>query len=214
MSGTLLDHLYDSNWKTQMNSVMSKARIFGLTVFGDSATIKTSPLINILAAGVNNPFALLNMVNCTNHASAGKKKDTKYIACLIHPFIEKMELECDGPNKSLMGAVVLVFFDGATNARMQARFLLPYTHVSVLGMAWSMLFCYFFQMCSENVTNMPCFQNFVNPSATYGGQQRTSHLQCSNITARFITMEFVLDLSSPLNVKWLGNTLHSCNFSD
>ncbi len=66
------DYLYDSNWKTQMNSLMSEVRIFGLTVFGDDATIKTCPLINILAAGVNNLFALLDVVHCTNHASAGK----------------------------------------------------------------------------------------------------------------------------------------------
>ena len=85
MSGTLLDHLYDSNWKTQMNLLMSKARIFGLTVFGDGPTIKTHPLINILAAGVNNPFALLDVVDCTNHASAGKKKDAStLLALFIH----------------------------------------------------------------------------------------------------------------------------------
>ena len=93
-----------------------------MTVFGDGATIKACPLINILAAGVNNPFALLNVVDCTNHASAGKKKDAKYIACLIHPFIEKMELECDGPN-SLTGAIDLVFFDGATNVQNAGKIL-------------------------------------------------------------------------------------------
>jgi hypothetical protein len=47
ISCTLLDHLYDSNWKTQMNSLMSEARIFGLTMFGDGAAIKTCPLNNI-----------------------------------------------------------------------------------------------------------------------------------------------------------------------
>jgi hypothetical protein len=73
-SVTLLDHLYYSNWKTHMNSLMSEARIFGLTMFGDGATIKTCPLINILAAGVNNPFALLDVADCTNHVSAEKKR--------------------------------------------------------------------------------------------------------------------------------------------
>ena len=100
--------------------------------FGDGATTKTCPLINILAAGVNNPFAFLDVVDCTNHASAGKKKDAKYIACLIHPFIEKMELECDGP-KSRTGAVDLVFFDGATNVQNAGK-ILAVLH-PVLGMA-------------------------------------------------------------------------------
>jgi hypothetical protein len=54
-----------------------------------------------------------------------KKKDSKYIAHLIHPFIEKMELECDGPNKSLMGTVDLVFFDEATNIQNAGKILAP-----------------------------------------------------------------------------------------
>ncbi len=61
MSGKLLDTLYDFNWKFQMKTLMSKARIFGLTIFGVGATIKTIPLINILAAGVSNSFALLEV---------------------------------------------------------------------------------------------------------------------------------------------------------
>jgi hypothetical protein len=123
MSGKLLDTLYDSNWKSQMKTLMSKARIFGLTIFGDGATIKTIPFINILAAGVNNSFALLDVVDCSNQASAGKKKDAKYIACLIHPFIEKLELECDGLSNNLTGAVNFVFFDGATNVQNAGRIL-------------------------------------------------------------------------------------------
>ena len=63
MSKDLLDTLYDSNWKNQMYSLMSEASIFGLTVFGDGATIT---LINILTAGVNNPFTLLDVVDCTH----------------------------------------------------------------------------------------------------------------------------------------------------
>jgi hypothetical protein len=201
MSGKLLNTLYISNWKSQMKTFMSKARIFGLTIFGDGATIKTIPLINILAAGVNNSFALLDVVDCSNQASAGKKKDAKYIACLIHPFIEKLELECDGLSNNLTGAIDFVFLMGLPMSRMRARFLLPCTHISVLGMARSMLFHYFFQMSSKNVMNMPCFPSFLNPAATFGGQRHTSHRQCSNTTARFITMEFPLDLSSPLTVE-------------
>jgi hypothetical protein len=123
MSGKLLNTLYISNWKSQMKTFMSKARIFGLTIFGDGATIKTIPLINILAAGVNNSFALLDVVDCSNQASAGKKKDAKYIARLIHPFIEKLELECDGLSNNLTGAVNFVFFDGATNVQNAGRIL-------------------------------------------------------------------------------------------
>ena len=214
MSGKLLDTLYETNWKLQMKTLMSEAKIFGLTIFGDGATIKTIPLINILAAGVNNSFALLDVVDCSNQASAGKKKDAKFIARLIHSFVEKIEMEGDGLSNNLTGVVDLVFFDGATNVQNAGKILLPCIHVSVLGMARSMLFHYFFQMSSKNVMNMPCFPSFPKPATTFGGQQHTSHLQCSNSTARFITMEFPLDLSSLLTVEWLGSLLHSCGFFD
>ena len=61
MSGPLLDHLYDTN-----NEEMIKNKIFGVTIFGDGATITNIPLMNILAASPNNPFALLEIVDCTD----------------------------------------------------------------------------------------------------------------------------------------------------
>jgi hypothetical protein len=60
--------------RLKMNFLMSEARKFGLTVFGDGAIIKSCPLIKILAAGFNNPFALLDVVDRTNYASAEKKR--------------------------------------------------------------------------------------------------------------------------------------------
>jgi hypothetical protein len=44
-----------------MRTLLSEVDIFGLTNYGDGATIKSVPLIYILAAGTNNPFALLNI---------------------------------------------------------------------------------------------------------------------------------------------------------
>ena len=90
MSGKLLDTLYETNWKLQMKTLMSEAKIFGLTIFGDGATIKTIPLINILAAGVNNSFALLDVVDCSNQASAGKKKDENLLLALYIPLLKRL----------------------------------------------------------------------------------------------------------------------------
>jgi hypothetical protein len=123
ISGKLLNSLYESNWNKQMQSLMSEAKIFGITVFGDGATIKTCPLINILAAGVNNPFALLDVADCSDHCSSGRKKDASYIAWLVDPLVKKMENEVDGHNKKLDGVVDLVFFDGASNVQNAGRIL-------------------------------------------------------------------------------------------
>jgi hypothetical protein len=62
IGGKYLDAIYETNWKEQMRTLPSEAQVFGLTVFGDGATIKTVPLVNVLAAGVNNLFALLNIL--------------------------------------------------------------------------------------------------------------------------------------------------------
>ena len=62
-----------------------------MSISGDGTTIKSVPLVNDLAAGVNNPFALLNIADCTSHMAAGGKKDAKYIAQIVQPLIKKME---------------------------------------------------------------------------------------------------------------------------
>ena len=70
-----------------MCSLLSKLEIFGVSVFGDGAMIKSILLINILAASPNNPFALLDIVDCTAHLAEGGKKDVLYLANMILPHI-------------------------------------------------------------------------------------------------------------------------------
>jgi hypothetical protein len=91
LAGKYLDTLYDKDWKEQMKNLLSEGSIFGITLFGDGATIKGLPLLNVLAAGVNNPFALLDIVNCTNHVAKGGKRDASYITDIIIPLIALLE---------------------------------------------------------------------------------------------------------------------------
>ena len=109
IGGKYLDAIYETNWKEQMRTLLLEARVFGLTVFGDGATIKTVPLVNVLAAGVNNPFALLDIADCTDHLSSGGKKDAMHIAKIIMPLIELIHSEHDVHNKKSPGIVNLVF---------------------------------------------------------------------------------------------------------
>jgi hypothetical protein len=84
IGGKYLDAIFATNWK----ELLSEARIFCITIFGDGTTIKTVPLVNMLAAGVNNPFALLDIVDCTKHLSNRGKKDAKHIAQIVMPLIK------------------------------------------------------------------------------------------------------------------------------
>ena len=110
IGGKYLNALYETNWKEQMHTLLLEAWVYGLTVFGDGATIKTVPLVNVLAAGENSLFALLNIADCTDHLSNGGKKDVMYIAKIIMPLIELIESELDVYNKKSPGIVDLVFF--------------------------------------------------------------------------------------------------------
>ncbi len=109
IGGKYLDAIYKTNWKEQMHTLLLEAWVYGLTVFGDGATIKTVPLVNVLAAGVNNLFALLDIADCPDHLSNGGKKDAMHIAKFIMPLIKLIESELDMHNKKSPGIVDLVF---------------------------------------------------------------------------------------------------------
>jgi hypothetical protein len=110
IAGKYPDALYVAHWKEQMKTLLLEARVFGITVFGDGATIKTVPLVNVLASCVNNPCALLEITDCTAHLAEGGKKDEKYVAKIIMPLIQLMESEEDMHKKMYAGLVDLVYF--------------------------------------------------------------------------------------------------------
>jgi hypothetical protein len=74
IAGKYLDALYATHWKEQMKTLLLEARVFGITVFGDGATIKTVPLVNVLASCVNNPFALLEIADLLHILPKGERR--------------------------------------------------------------------------------------------------------------------------------------------
>ncbi len=118
-----LDAIHETSRQQQMTSLLSEARIFGVTVFCDGATIKSVALVNVLAAGVNNPFALLDIADCTGHLAIGGKIDAHFTANIVKPLITQMESEHDIHNKCSPGFIDLVFFYGATNVQNACQIL-------------------------------------------------------------------------------------------
>jgi hypothetical protein len=123
LGGKLIDSLFKVCFADLMSSLLSKSEIFGISVFGDGATIKSIPLINILAASPNNPFALLDIVDCTTHLAEGGQKDASYLANMILPHISMMELLRDENNKYCKSVDDLVLFDGASNVQKTGQIL-------------------------------------------------------------------------------------------
>ena len=160
ISGKYLNALYSTNWTEQMKTLMSEARVFGLTLFGDGATIKTVPLVNVLAAGINDLFALLDIADCTDHLAKGGKKDARYIAKICMPLIKQIESEVLNVNgKKSPGVIDLVFFDGASNVQNAGEILRAYNRRITVGHGAEHVVSLFF---SDVYTKVPEFKRLSN----------------------------------------------------
>lgn len=110
--------------KKIMQTLTEDIDVFGVSVYGDGATVRRMPLLNLMAAGVHNPQAVLDVVDCTERLQEGGKKDGEYVANLFLHHIQKLEYD---KKKQVRGVVDLAFFDGASNmqkagAIMAAKF--------------------------------------------------------------------------------------------
>ena len=116
ISGKLLDLNYENYMTQNMEKIMQDIDIYGVCFYGDGATVKRMPLINVLASGAHLPVFVLEIVECTKHLEKGGKKDAPYIASLFRPHIDKIE-ELH-PN-----CTDVVYFDVASNVQKAGRIL-------------------------------------------------------------------------------------------
>ena len=80
VQGALLDKCFGINIKNQREKLINRADIYGLHFKGDGATIKETPLLNILLGGVHLPLSVQNIVECTGHITSIHNKDAKCVA--------------------------------------------------------------------------------------------------------------------------------------
>ena len=113
VGGKLLDTIHHGSYNKAVQSLLKEARTFGVVVYGDAATVGKFPLFNFLGAGVNNPYALLAIIDQSDQAATGKKKDASYVAQLALPIIAKLEAQEDHLNRKHAGIVDMLAFDGA-----------------------------------------------------------------------------------------------------
>jgi hypothetical protein len=116
IAGVLLDITYEHMQDIQKENLLNQVELFGLSLYGDGATIHKMPLLNMLASGVHENVAVLDIVDATEHIQQGGKKDAEYIASLFEPYIEMFE-------KASPNSVDYLSFDGAGNVQRAARIL-------------------------------------------------------------------------------------------
>jgi hypothetical protein len=58
MAGPLLDDIYQSTYDEQIRSLLKESKDFGISLFGNGATILKTPIMVFLGSRPNNPFAM------------------------------------------------------------------------------------------------------------------------------------------------------------
>lgn len=110
---THLDVQYEAQQDETYGLLNTHADVFGITIFGDGATVRKMPLVNILASGAFCPAGLLEICDASSHMANGGIKNAEYIAGLMKPHVEKL-----GRNN-----VDLCLMDGASNVQNGAKLL-------------------------------------------------------------------------------------------
>jgi hypothetical protein len=156
MAGPLLDNINQSTYGEQMRSLLKESKVFGTALFGNGTTINKVPVMIFWGSSPNNPFALLDIVECTSEMAKAGKKDAKYIAGLLKPIISQIEQTKDPNNhKTDHGGVFdLVLFDGASNVRNSRKLVsITYSHITVIHGAELVVSLFF----KDIFTKMPVF---------------------------------------------------------
>ncbi len=157
MTGPLLDNIYQSTYDEQMRSLLKESKVFGIALFGNGATILKVPVMIFWGSSPNNPFALLDIVDCTSEMAKGGKKDAKYIAGLLKPIISQIEQTKALNNQKAdhRGVVDLVLFDGASNVQNAGKLVsIIYPRITVVHGAEHVVSLFF----KDIFTKMPVFQ--------------------------------------------------------
>ena len=75
----LLYNCFENNIKNRRGKLLNKEYIYLLRFQGDGATIKDTPLLNILAGGVYLHISVQKIVHCADQITGGHKNDAKFI---------------------------------------------------------------------------------------------------------------------------------------
>ena len=115
VSTELLSLTYSNRIKQYKEALHKEAGRFGLSFYGDGATVCKMSLINIMASGIHERSAVLDIVDTTDHLAEGGTKNAEYLADLFAPRIKDID-----PDKIYVDTV---FFDGAANVQKAGKIL-------------------------------------------------------------------------------------------
>ncbi len=139
-----------------MRLLLKEFKVFVIALFGNGTTIQKKPMMIFLRSSPNNPFVLLDIVDCTSEMAKGGEKDAKYIAGLLKPIISWIEQTKDPNNQKTdhRGVVDLVLFDGASNVQNATKPVsITYPRITIVHGAKHVVSLFF----KDIFTKMPVF---------------------------------------------------------
>ena len=74
VGGKLLGATFETYYHEEVTKLFEEPDLYSISVYGDGATIKTTPLINVLACSPGNPACVLDVIDCSAHMSKGRRK--------------------------------------------------------------------------------------------------------------------------------------------
>ena len=80
MRGPFTDNCFENHIKNKLEKLLKGAYICGIHFQGDGATIKNTPLLNILDVWIYLPVSVQNILDCTGQITGGHNKDDKFVA--------------------------------------------------------------------------------------------------------------------------------------
>ncbi|KAL7532944.1 hypothetical protein ACHAWF_009154 [Thalassiosira exigua] len=202
VGGRLLTQIYDQNWKESVEALLLEAQIFGISMFGDGATIQGVPLVNALANSPTKPFTMLDCFDCTDHCAKGKKKDAKYIAGLFLPLIKKLETVRDKSGQPYTGVVDMVFFDGASNVQKAGQILAARNPRISVGHGAEHVVSLFFADCFKYIPEFKRMAFFCKKLRNVFGSVRHKSAAIFKKYSAKHNRGIVKDLSNPLNAEF------------
>jgi hypothetical protein len=110
VGGKLLDATFESYYREEVSKLFEDPDMYSISVYGDGATIKTTPLINVLACSPGNPACVLDVIDCSAHMSKGGRKDARFIATEMLQVLRTLE-------NIKKHSVTQIMFDGASNVQ-------------------------------------------------------------------------------------------------
>ena len=177
VSGDLLDDVASDNWNTSIKDLLKETRIMGCSIMADGATIDKDPLYNVIAASVNNPMAILDIIDLSDMSARGEKKDGKALADLMSPLILKLEKEQDSRGRPHPGIVDMCAVDGAGNVQKAAEILsIRFPRITVIHGAEHALDLFYSEVYST-VEEFSDIKILTRAWQSIGGPDVTSHPQ-------------------------------------